>query len=384
MDLANPVVCLRVLFYLDSSAAFRIRRCSKDLEKLLANDGGLHLWRDLLQNLSGILSSHSIDAGLWLHALVPEETLSLYATLMSSAELATALTFQNPRAVESLLEASCMMEGWATEKNQAERDSDIISPTLQITRSSYLSKGQRFVGSWSFNSQDVRSMLSGEKVGPLFSSVVEFRWMQSFFGGNFDFGVALMLTRVQLDRFALMWRPCVTTSDLLEEQSDFFEIHLHGQAVIPGVLPLGYEGGISKESSTCSAVHLPHDLTLSVADVTDLLEHDSLMCVLVMHVHCMGENALVTAANGSDPREQIGYRWAESRQRFMNAQKLNQMLPQLQNKVSSKTLKPCYCAASRRESPQDSTCKLCSVLMAWNDDLCIWYCSSCWKEVCVA
>jgi hypothetical protein len=302
----EPGVILQALLHVDSSTAFRIRRCCRALKKLLASDT-VRLW----QGTSNCLGSHSIKGGMWLHALVPEDTLSLYARLSSTVELANDLHLKSMSAVERLLEALCRRmspEGVGDiEDNQDDIHQELISGSRG---NSYPGKGQCFFGSWSFHAAEVRAMLCGEKPGAVSSSRVEFVVLESFFGGEFKFGVFLTLSRAVRDTFVLSWQVSVVTPGLLQEHLDCFEIHLHGHTTIPSVTPLGYEGSVSMMSS--HHTHVPVLHTLSKTSIMKLLEHDCLICALTIRFYCMGNEARVTSAKAFDSRAQIGYRWTES------------------------------------------------------------------------
>lgn len=307
----EPGVILRALLHLDSSTVFKIRRCCRLLDKLLASDV-VRLWQGFLEGTSDCLGSHSVKDGIWLHALVPQDTLSLYARLSSTVEFATDLHFKNMTAVERLLEAfCCRMSSQSVgdiEDNGADVNQELM---LGGGGDSYPGKGQRFFGAWSFHTEEVQAMLRGEKPGGVSSSLVEFVAMQSYFGGEFRFGIFLTLSRTARDTFALSWQVSVTTPGLLQEHLDCFEIHLHGHIAIPSVTPLlGYVGGVSGMSFYDT--HIPARHTFSSSGIMKLLENDCLICVLTIHFCCAGTESRVKSAKACDAPGQIGYQLIES------------------------------------------------------------------------
>jgi hypothetical protein len=175
---------------------------------------------------------------------------------------------------------------------------------------SYPGKGQCFFGSWSFPDEELRALLSGTTPGTVSSSIVEFVALDSFFAGEFKFGVFLTLRRAAEDSFVLSWGVSVITPGLLQEHLDCFEIHLHGHTTIPSVMPLGYEGSVSMSFQT----NMPPDsTTLSVTGISKLLELDGVVCSLTIRFYCMGQEARITSAKAFDSRAvPIGYRWTES------------------------------------------------------------------------
>eukprot|EP00746_Dinoflagellata_sp_MGD_P160868 gnl/MRDRNA2_/MRDRNA2_87808_c0_seq1.p1 gnl/MRDRNA2_/MRDRNA2_87808_c0~~gnl/MRDRNA2_/MRDRNA2_87808_c0_seq1.p1 ORF type:complete len:370 (+),score=44.10 gnl/MRDRNA2_/MRDRNA2_87808_c0_seq1:79-1188(+) len=332
----DPGVILRALLYVDSLAAFRMRRCCRLLEDLLSANRGLKIWSDLLQDASG---SHAIDSGMWLHALMTEDVLSLYARLCSTTELATNIRFESVALVEALLKASCIIQGISDkeevfDENFPGRDRELF---LGGRGNSYLGKGQRFFGSWVFNKEKIVTMLRGQENGPVCSSLVKFRWIQGIEGeplyfqpGNFEFGVLLMLNRApppNSDRFIISWQPHCTTPGLLGEELDCFEIHLHGHVAEPCILPLGYEGAISTMASPHANV--PFGLTLGSADITELVEHDCLLCVLTIRFYSMGDEALVTSCENFRQQTRTGSRWSESSRKLSREFGLAQRSPEM-------------------------------------------------------
>jgi hypothetical protein len=311
----EPGVVLQVLLFLDSPAVFRMRRCNRALAQLFSNGAYTHCC-DLLRGTSVSPGSHTAKGGIWLHALVPEDVLSQYVRFCSTTELATDLEFKDIAAVEGLQKATSLSKSIAIGGNLVDKDQQInLGYVTRHGRSvhlndplqgpfldNFMNNGQRFLGSWTFNPECVRSMLSGKELGQVYSSyVVEFRAMLSCQNGfegqigvqsqdSITFGVQLMLSRAALDRFVLSWRPCFTTAALPEEHMDSFDVHLHGHVADPFVFPLGYEGTISASSPTRTHINgdVPVELTLSLAEITKLLEHDCLNCAL--NIQCYHEN----------------------------------------------------------------------------------------------
>lgn len=310
----EPGVLFQAFLHLDSSTVFRMRRCCQHLRKLLNADSGFNYWHCLLQSASGSLGSHTNEGGMWLHALVHEETLSQYAKFCSTVELATDLKFNDMATLKDLIElCRCPMSRSSSGSIIGDVE-DVFGlhqeAILDSQENSCLGKGQRFLGTWEFNHEDVRAMLRKDEPGLVCSSVVEFIWLQSFYGSFLKFGVRLVLSRAVGDRFLLSWQPLVMTPGLLQEHLDCFEIHLHGWAAKPSLPPLSYHGSISMTFSL--QAELPSLHTLSVADVMELLEHEHLICALNIHVYCLGNVALVNSAKGFDAKAQIDYQWTES------------------------------------------------------------------------
>lgn len=310
MDL-EPELLLLVMLQLDSLMAFKLRRCCRLLRKLLADGNGLSLWRGLLEGTSGSLASHNIKGGIWLHALVPEDTLLLYARLSSTAELATDLKFKDVAAVHRLLQVSCLRQ---SPLGIGDIEDGVIEgrELMGGVQTSYHDKGQHFFGSWAFDAEEVGAMLSGEKPGPVQSSLVEFVWPEGFFGDQFEFGVLLNLSRSADDRFVLAWQPSVLTPGLLQEHMDCFDIYVHGHVASPCVTCVDYEGSFSAMSPVPMHNVTLGSSSLTNADALKLLEHDSLICALNIRLCCMGEKVLVTTVNGCDARARPDYRWTES------------------------------------------------------------------------
>jgi hypothetical protein len=371
IDLDRAVV-LRSLLYLDSSAAFRIRRCCRCFQKLLAANSGLSFWKFLLEGSSGSAGSHSIVGGLWLHALVPEDILSFYAMHISTTDLADNLKFEDVMTVESLLKASCITPGIGAAGCEAERDQELIFGRAAAYAA--CGEGQQFFGSWVFNAKNVGAMICGKETGPVCSSLVEFCWTQGFCGRKFEVGVMLMVSRVAGDRFVLSWLPKVVTPGLLQEHHDCFEIHLHGHVATPSISPLCYEGSISTMSSP-QAHDIPMELTLCTAGIIELLEQDSLICALTIHFHCMGDEALVTPTKGFDPTAQIGHWWP--RRKFANSNGLFQQPPAMNTATELED--------SDVESKQVSSVVLANHALCqckWHGNARQFYCSNCYEARC--
>jgi hypothetical protein len=301
---SEPGLVLSVLLYLDSPTAFKSRRCCRVLAKLFAK-GGLNRCRDLLEGISFNSGSHTTKGGIWL-PLISEDVLSTYVRFCSATKLATDLEFKDMTAVAGLQKASCMFNSIAPEDGVSDNGKQfklgyitrhgrpicLKGRQLGSLLHSYMSRSQQFLGSWTFNAESLKAMLSRKEVDVVYSSCVEFHAMLRCSEGEvgpavqsqdkLSFGVQLMLSRTAGDRFVLSWRPCVTTTSLLEEHKDRFNIHLHGHAAVPFTLPLGYEGAILPSSP--AEVHIkgdvPIELALSMDDITELLNHDCLKCAL--------------------------------------------------------------------------------------------------------
>jgi len=325
----EPGLVLAVLLYLDSPAAFRTRRCSRAHTNLFAN-GGLNLWRDLLKGMSVRGGSHTTGGGIWL-PMISQDVLSLYVKHCSASKLATDLEFKDMTAVAGLQKAALMFDSTAAEDGVYGNDQRfklgyvtrhgrpvcikghrLISPLR-----SYISKSQKFLGSWVFNSESVRTLLSGSELGFVYSSSVEFCTMLSCQNGTgklgvqcqeqLAFGVQLMLSRTAGDRFVLSWRPVLTNASLCEEQSDCIDIHLHGHVAVPFTVPLGYEGTML--ASSPAEMHIkgdvPVELTLSENDITEMLQHDCLNCALYIQLHHERQPLPVSATTGCDVHMQV-------------------------------------------------------------------------------
>lgn len=326
----EPEVFLQVLLYLDSPAAFRTRALAKIFAK-----SDFNLCPNLLKGTSVTPGSHGTKGGMWLHALVPEDVLSLYARLCSATKLAGDLKFTDTSTVTQLLKASCMFDSHA--------DGEVIKEGQQfklgyITRhgrpiclkvasqgsllTSYMSRGQRFLGSWIFNPDSVRAMVSGKGLGVVYSSSVEFCAIMSCredevelgakSPGKVKFGVQLMLSRTAGKRFVLSWQPCVTSVEeqdlhyLPEEHAKYFDVQLHGHAAVPlSSSPLGYEGEILASSTQMHITgDVPAELTCGIDDINELLDHDCLNCALNIHFYHKGHAFPVIATACCDPDAQ--------------------------------------------------------------------------------
>jgi hypothetical protein len=326
----EPGLILAVLLYLDSPAVFRTRRCSRAHANLFAN--GLKLWCDLLKGESLRNGSHTAKGGIWLPT-ISEDVLSLYVKRCSATKLATDLEFKDTMAVAGLQKASYLFDGVAAEdgvhgKGQPFKlgyvtrhgrpvcieEQELISPLL-----SYVSKSQKFLGSWVFDSDSVRALLYGSTTTDaprvVHSSSVEFRTVLK--SGNvaeelavqwgmqcqeeFAFGVQLMLSRTAGDRFVLSWLPVVTNASLCFHSLD---IHLHGHVAVPFTFPLGYEGLILASSPTQTHIDddlpVPVEFTLSKDDITEMLKHDCLNCALHIQLYQESQALPVVATTGCD------------------------------------------------------------------------------------
>jgi hypothetical protein len=321
----EPGLVLAVLLYLDSPAAFRSRRCSRAHANLFAN-GGLNLWRDLLKGISVSSGSHTTKGGIWL-PMISEDVLSLYVKHCSAVKLATDLEFKDMTAVAGLQKASDVFDGIAAEdgvhgngqqfklgyvtrhgRPVCLKGHQLISPLL-----SYVGKSQKFLGSWVFNSESVRTLLSGNELGLVYSSSVEFCTTLSCHNGagkvgeQLAFEVQLMLSRTAQERFVLSWRPVVTNASLLGKHRDSIDIHLHGHATVPFTFPLGYEGTLLPSSPTQTHINgeVPVELTLSKDDIIELVQHDCLNCALCIQLYQEDQPLPVSATKGSDADIQV-------------------------------------------------------------------------------
>lgn len=336
-DDLEPGVVLQVLLYLDSPTAFRIRRCNRDLAKLIDN-GGFKLWRDLLKGTPVSPGSHTTKGGIWLHALVPEDVLSLYVRFCSATKLANDLRFKDMTAVAGLQKVSRMSKGISMKEDPVEVAEDaggnaqplkigyvtrhgrpihLKGPLLGPFVDAFMSRGQQFLGSWTFNTQRVRAMLSAKEPGPVYSSCVEFHAMLSCRNGfegqmgvlsqdRIDFGVQLMLSRVAAGRIALSWQPCVKTVGISEEHINRYSVHLHGHTAVPFTFPLGYEGPISTLSPARMHItgNLPSELILSSDEIAEMLEQDCLNCTLNIQLYDEQHALRVNANTGCCPHAQ--------------------------------------------------------------------------------
>lgn len=302
----DPDVILGVLLYFDSQSAFRVRRCSRALKKLLAANRGLRLWHGVLESSLKSSGSHTIEGGIWLHAMMPEEALSSYATLTSTMGLATDLKFKSVVAVESLIELLRIIQpqDTAAEEDTVQIGKEFIfagknmTGTSKSLRNSYfVGRGQHFLGSWEFNAERVKALMRGRERSPVFSSSVKFRCMHNSIGGTFEFEVLLIISGVAGTKFTLSWQPRVTMPNLLQDHLDCFEFHIHGTALMPSVPTLGYDGVVS---ATQPQTHVPL-MERRPADVLEMLEYDCLICAVTVHVYYMGNEACVTAAHGFGP-----------------------------------------------------------------------------------
>lgn len=323
----EPGIVLQVLLHLDSRTAFRTRRCNRAFANLFA-DGDLHLCRGLLEGTSFCPGSHTAKSGIWLHAVVPKDVTHLYFRYCSAMRLATDLQFKDMTVVAGLLKASCMLNGIAAGEDVVDngqlpqttqvgyvtrhgRPICLKGPLLGSLLHIHMGRGQRFLGSWTFNTKRVRAMLFGNELGLVCSSYVEFHAMLSCCNGfegelgvrsqrKLQFGVQLILSRTAFGRFVLSWQPCITAADLPDVHIGCFCIHLHGHAAAPFTFPLGYEGAILASSD--AQLHIkgdvPVELTLSIDDTMQLLEHHCLNCALNVQLHhefpmCPGMNSMM-------------------------------------------------------------------------------------------
>jgi hypothetical protein len=360
IDLETGVL-LQVLLYVDSSTAFRIRRCCQILEKLLAANRGLKMWRGVVNGTSRHSGSHTLSSGMWLHALIPEGDLSMYAMLSSNVNLAADLRFWDIDVVQGLAEGYCCMMQDAV----AEKDAFLSG--------SHFLKGQDFFGSWEFDADRVHALLRGGELGLVRSSIVEFRCkvMQSTgcsgrkcspFLGNLEFGVQLMLCHLSGGRCVLCWHPQVTNFGVLQENLDLMDIHLHGYLAVPAIKPLSYEGSLSTTNHHVyiSQGYYSPAYTLSKSDVVKLLEHDCLLGAIRVRLYCMGDEVeVIPAAATSDPE----------------AQKESWCFPEASNDTDLHDPPP-----NRSENGHEA--------MTTNRALCIWhghyhqnYCSICWRAL---
>lgn len=333
----QPGVALQVLLYLDSPTAFRTRRCHRALAKLFDNSG-FKFWRDLVKGTPISPGSHTTKGGIWLHALVPEDVLSLYVRFCSATELATDLRFTDMAVVAGLQMASCLSNSMAMREDPVKVATDVDGnaqrpkvgvvtrhgrpvhlkgPLLKPFVDAFTSMGQRFLGSWTFQAERVRAMLSGKEPGPVHSSVVEFHALLTCRDGftgqmgvlsqdRIDFGVQLVLGRVGADRLVLSWQPCVKTAKLSED-IDRYTVFLSGHAAVPFTFPLGYEGTIS--TSPPNRMHItgnvPTELTLSIDEGAELVEYDCLNCALNIQFYDDNHALRVTANTSSCPDAQV-------------------------------------------------------------------------------
>jgi hypothetical protein len=291
MDFEDGVT-FRILLHLDSLSAFRVRRCGRATWNLLSADNGLRIWQSFVKNTPHQLGLHTLQGGMWLHACIPEQSLSLYAEISSTTMIANALIFTDNEVVEGVIEAAYEIRR-------------IFAAQSDSFLRHYLGEGQHFFGSWMFNAASVQALINGDEPGPVRSSLVAFQWMQvsqchESQLGNFNFGVQLTLAQTEGGKFVLSWQPQVmsTAKWLLEEDMDIVDVHLHGHLAAPYFHPLGYEGNIS----TLNPFHIQlsgHHTTsptLSKTDALKLLDHERLICAIGIRVFYMGKAASVITA----------------------------------------------------------------------------------------
>lgn len=350
---------LRAMLYLDSLSAFRLRCTCQILEKLLAANRGLNIWHDLVKGGSHQSGSHTREGGIWLHALVPAELLSLYARLSSTADLANTLVFKDMTVVEGLLQASCMIQHMVSMEHFA---------------TGHMGVGQHFIGSWMFEAEAVSAFLCGEKPGPVQSSIVRFQCPE-FISGNFNFGVRLTLCHAPGSSFVLWWQPH-WYEDAQEEDLDLVDIHLHGHVAKPFILPFGYESSTSTWSNR--SLNIAGGQTLSKVDVLDLLDHDCLICALTIRLYCMGDPARVTAMP-LNFRAQHG--WTESGHKESPESSLSDSSTRYDSSsLSDSSDSEPSIATDEKDSLADLSEKgTCPPYCFLHGDHLQYYCSICWK-----
>jgi len=308
----DPALILRVQFFVDSKSAFRIRLCCRSLKTLIAGDSGLSFWYDLLKGTALSSTAHTIEGGIWLHAMLSEEDLSLYDTLTSRMGLATDLKFKDRNSVKCVLDFLRLTQ---LEDDILKNDEEFVFEDEPAQNSSCIGRGRCFLGSWSFNAETVKAMLCGKESGPVCSSPVEFGCVQNFFPGTFDFEILLTISRVAGGKFVLSWLPIPSVTMPIPSSTwqflDHLDFHVHGHTSTPSIPILGYDGNLSKTiSATPSPMHVPL-MELTTADVMELLEQDGLICAITTHVYCMGQEVFVRSANESDPTERNSYQQTE-------------------------------------------------------------------------
>lgn len=301
MDFDHEVT-FRIMLHLDSLTAFRIRRCCRATWNLLSADNGFRIWQSLVKSTPHQFGLHTLQGGMWLHACIPERSLSMYAEISSTTIIANALRFTDNEVVEGVVEAAYKIRGiFAAQSDSFLKD--------------YLGEGQHFFGSWMFNAASVQALICGDEPGPVRSSLVEFQWMQvvqcrGSQPGNFNFGVLLTLARTEGGRFVLSWQPQVmnTAKGLLQEDMDLFDVHLHGHLAAPYFHPLGWEGNVSilNPFHMQSSGHHTTSPTLSKTDALKLLEHECLICALSVRFFYMGKAASVTTAMACELEARAG------------------------------------------------------------------------------
>jgi len=68
--------------------------------------------------------------------------------------------------------------------------------------------------------------------------------------------------------------------------------------------------------------------TLSVSDVKELLQYEHLSGELTIRLHCLGNVANVTPAQGFKAKGELGYRWTESGRKIVRRKQIGHLWSQ--------------------------------------------------------
>jgi len=257
----NGELFLGSLLHLSSAQAFRCGACCQAFRSLFKRNGGngaLYYWQQLL---SGVPKGLHSRGNIWMHALLPEAQVALYAGRTQHLDVVGELSFGSSAEVSAF--------GAAVDSLRAQ---DCSSAAFGR------GCGSIFAGCWSFNPTEAGDLNAGRwRSCPVSFCSVE--------GGYFVFDVRLVLV-AEDQGFSLHWDYSFPGEFLLEA-TDYIDVDLFGSVLVPGGNPPLELGGSDNSSHVDSALFQA------------MISGTPLVCLLRIVFRSMGMEQPVTLASPS-------------------------------------------------------------------------------------